>query len=80
MKCQIMFTGNNKKNILICCLLKILPRLLSIKEIFCFKSCFLGKIRKMAENFTRVPSVKEIFCFKSCFLGKIRKIFQNVVC
>ena len=31
MKCQ-MFSGKNKKNISKCCLLKILPRLLSIKD------------------------------------------------
>ena len=31
MKCQNLFSGNNKKNISICCLLKILPRVLSIK-------------------------------------------------
>ena len=31
MKCQILFSGKNKKNISICCLLKILPRVLGIK-------------------------------------------------
>ena len=30
MKCQILFSGENKKNISICCLLKILPRVLSV--------------------------------------------------
>ena len=29
MKCQILFSGKNKKNISKCCLLKILPRVLS---------------------------------------------------
>ena len=30
MKCQNRFSGKSKKNISICCLLKILPRVLSI--------------------------------------------------
>ena len=30
MKCQILFSGKNKKNISKCCLLKILPRVLSV--------------------------------------------------
>ena len=33
MKCQILFSGKNKKNISKCLLLKILPRVLSIKII-----------------------------------------------
>ena len=32
MKCQILFSGKNKKNISKCRLLKILPRVLSVKE------------------------------------------------
>ena len=31
MKCQILFSGKNKKNILKCRLLQILPRVLSVK-------------------------------------------------
>ena len=30
MKCQNLFSGKNKKNISVCCLLKILPRVLSV--------------------------------------------------
>ena len=33
MKCQILFSGENKKNISKCLLLKILPRVLSAKTI-----------------------------------------------
>ena len=33
MKCQILFPGKNKKTISKCCLLKILPRVLSVN--FC---------------------------------------------
>ena len=33
MKCQILFSGKNKKNISKCRLLKILPRVLSVKYI-----------------------------------------------
>ena len=32
MQCQILFSGKNKKNISKCRLLKILPRVLSVKE------------------------------------------------
>ena len=32
MKCQILFSGKNKKNISKCRLLKILPRVLSVKK------------------------------------------------
>ena len=31
MKCHILFSEKNKKNISKCCLLKILPRVLSVK-------------------------------------------------
>ena len=34
MKCQILFSGKNKKNISKCRLLKILPRVLSVKFAF----------------------------------------------
>ena len=33
MKCQILFSGKNKKNISKCRLLKILPRVLSVKRM-----------------------------------------------
>ena len=33
MKCQILFSGKNKKNISKCRLLKILPRVLSVKHL-----------------------------------------------
>ena len=31
MKSQIFFSGKNKKNVLKCCVLKLLPRVLSVK-------------------------------------------------
>ena len=34
MKCQILFSGKKKKNILKCRLLQILPRVLSVKTVF----------------------------------------------
>ena len=33
MKCHILFSGKNKKNISKCRLLKILPRVLSVKDV-----------------------------------------------
>ena len=38
MKCQILFSGKNKKNISKCRLLKILPRVLSVKKLPCQKT------------------------------------------
>ena len=36
MKCQILFSGKNKKTISLCRLLKILPRVLSTKHSYIF--------------------------------------------
>ena len=33
MKCHILFSGKNKKNVSECCLLKILPRVPSVKMV-----------------------------------------------
>ena len=40
MKCQILFSGKNKKNILKCRLLQILPRVLSVKDDLVFYVSF----------------------------------------
>ena len=40
MKCQNLFTGKNKKIISVCRLLKILPRVLSVKSQFYVYSSF----------------------------------------
>ena len=37
MKCQILFSGKNKKNISKCRLLKILPRVLSVNKVCCVR-------------------------------------------
>ena len=46
MKCQILFSGKNKKNISKCRLLKILPRVLSVNpqllEVSIFRTKFIG--------------------------------------
>ena len=44
MKCQILFTGKNKKNISKCRLLKILPRVLSVKEVVVYSVCTCGTV------------------------------------
>ena len=41
MKCQILFSGKNMKNISKCHLLKILPRVLSIKELSWPSTCIV---------------------------------------
>ena len=48
MKCQILFSGTNKKNISKCRLLKILPRVLSVRSFYaaeesCLTISMLGK-------------------------------------
>ena len=40
MKCQNLFSGKNKKNISVCCLLKSLPRMLSAESQFYVYSRF----------------------------------------
>ena len=44
-ECHILFSGKNKKNISKCCLLKVLPRVLSViwinqVSVFIWKNCF----------------------------------------
>ena len=41
LKCQILFLGKIRKNISLCCLLKILPRVLrsSDPDLYCFRVC-----------------------------------------
>ena len=39
-KCQNLFSGKYRKNILVCCLLKILPRVVNIKTLFCMTYIF----------------------------------------
>ena len=45
MTCQILFSGKNRENISKCCLLKILPRVLSVKVIAKTGNLSLGKRR-----------------------------------
>ena len=45
MKCQILFPGKDKKNIPICRLLKILPRVLSIKRRSCNRYVIVQKLQ-----------------------------------
>ena len=47
MKCQILFSGKNKKNISKCCLLKILPRVLSIRVVLFY---FPGQSQGCADD------------------------------
>ena len=48
MKCQILFSGKNKKNISKCRLLKILPRVLSVNNTYgCWDYVHMGLIGVM---------------------------------
>ena len=57
MKYQNLFSEKNKKNISICHLLKILPRVLSINNKF-KHAIILGKIKKKMHN----SKLKELGC------------------
>ena len=66
MKCQILFSGKNKKKITKCSLLKTLPRVLSVKEIVCmisqplfYRKHFLGY--NMQEPLSTVSRKNKIF-------------------
>ena len=89
MKCQILFSGKNKKNISKCRLLKILPRVLSVKSIHFNVFCTLGKITaddilKYFSLFSQQTGIdiscklspSEAICMKCLilFLGKIKTI------
>ena len=54
MKCQILFSGKNKINISICHLLKILPRVLNIKE-YSLQTCNPLFCRALTEIFLASP-------------------------
>ena len=58
MQCQILFSGKNKKNISKCRLLKILPRVLSVKKILDSLFLFCAKSGHFTLDFC------EIFLFK----------------
>ena len=66
MKCQILFSGKNKKNISKCRLLKILPRVLSVKICICclrLKTCSSKTLRMSAAIllYQMNQSVKECY-------------------
>ena len=58
MKCQILFSGKNKKNISKCRLLKILPRVLSVKTLILLKRLICS-----------VPHYFSNFCSKTSIVG-----------
>ena len=74
MKCQ-MFSGKNKKNISKCCLLKILPRLLSIKYDLSGRKQLINlyndKDTSLALVHTTFPQTSNIYCltFSQYFSG-----------
>ena len=51
MKCHILFSGKSKKNIPKSRLLKILPRVLSVKPIFCTHAVICSSYRYEEWNF-----------------------------
>ena len=65
MKCQILFSGKNKKNISKCRLLKILPRVLSVKSHMINRILhswsFHMKFMKLAEGHScKILTVREV--------------------
>ena len=53
-KCQILFSGKNKKSMSKCCLLKILPRVLSLKYVY---PMTIQKIINVPSNLQRAQKV-----------------------
>ena len=64
MKYQILFSGKNKKNISKWCLLKNLPRVLSVKYLICYwqkyKWRYPGNATFMKQNPTKTPKEGEM--------------------
>ena len=55
MKCQNLLSGKNKKNILICCLRKDLPRVLSVK-----KSCKYFQVDAVSLRRVSLSKIKHL--------------------
>ena len=64
MKCQILFSGKNKKNISKCRLLKILPRVLSVKHSDTSSVCCLEYINIPADVAATFANSKSDYPFK----------------
>ena len=78
MKCQILFSRKNKKkNISKCSLLKILPRVLSVKfrySIFCH---FCSKAYFMDSHWNCLDEVISMSTPKISFCAKVTKLILN---
>ena len=80
MKCQISFSGKNKKTIPIFCLLKILPRVLSVNIVsyFSSKSHIVGNHQKCLHDCLMSTydvcvheEIKKYFLVKNCPLSRV---------
>ena len=67
MKCQNLFSGNNKKNVSIYCLLKILPRVLSTKKQI------LPSLKYPGQSFAHSASVSKLLSLP------LQPPYQNLV-
>ena len=88
MKCQNLFSGKNKKNISVCCLLKILPRVLSVKasmskqHIHCIdliaKICRLMRLHRLhlILSYFLLGDILSLSRCLSYFQSKLRSIVQ----
>ena len=65
MKCHILFSEKNKKNISKCRLLKILPRVLSVKQIYTHPQIYIsvGNPRDQMTGYTEFVSIFRISLF-----------------
>ena len=91
MKCQILFSGKNKKNISKCRLLKILPRVLSVKRIQHVKTLqiqihvntmytlFLLLIKKKKKKYLQYNVLIKHTCMFSC-RGKEDGTSKQIFC
>ena len=73
MKCQILFPEKNRKNISICRLLKILPRVLNIKALLLLKGLnTLGRVPTKGDNLCNflIASLRTSLPLRRNFLGE----------
>ena len=78
MKCQILFSGKNKKNILKCRLLQILPRVLSVKaHLRLITRRTNGRLQIRAYYATRIFSVIKT-PLRKIYFSRCENIEKNI--
>ena len=82
MKCQILFSGKNKKNISKCRLLKILPRVLSVKDCINSPTLYIGSPFLYPRHTKYAKGVYSfcLFCVSVClYTPAIRSMLRGYI-